>query len=145
MSYFLTHLTNAWQVDQAIMAEEDRLVVIRFGHDYDPECAAMDETLYRIADAVAQWCVIYVVDVTQVPDFCAMYELVDACTLMVFWRNRHVQIDTGTGNNHKVTWAITDRQELVDLLEVVYRGARKGKGLVVSPRDYSRHRKSAEL
>ncbi len=127
------------------MAEEERLVLVRFGHDYDPECARMDETLYGIAERVKQWCVIYVVDTTQVSDFTAMYELVDACSVMVFWRNRHVQIDTGTGNNHKVTWAIEDKQEMIDLLETVYRGARKGKGLVVSPVDYSRRRKQPDM
>lgn len=29
----LSHLRNGWQVDQAILSEEDRVVVIRFGHD----------------------------------------------------------------------------------------------------------------
>jgi DIM1 family U5 snRNP protein len=28
-------------------------------------------------------------------------------------------------------------QELVDIMETIYRGARKGRGLVVSPKDYS--------
>ena len=32
-----------FQVDQAILAEEDRVVVIRFGHDWDPTCMRMDE------------------------------------------------------------------------------------------------------
>lgn len=31
-------------------------------------------------------------------------------------------------------WAITDRQELIDIVEVVYRGASKGRGLVISPK-----------
>ena len=43
MSYMLQHLTNGWQVDQAIMSEEERVIVIRFGHDWDPTCMAMDE------------------------------------------------------------------------------------------------------
>jgi hypothetical protein len=43
----LQHLHNGWQVDQAILSEEDRVVVIRFGHDWDPTCMVMDETLYR--------------------------------------------------------------------------------------------------
>lgn len=43
MSYMLQHLTNGWQVDQSIMSEEERVVVIRFGHDWDPTCMAMDE------------------------------------------------------------------------------------------------------
>ena len=47
------------------------------------------------------------------------------------------EIDLGTGNNNKINWAIHDKQEVVDIIETVYRGARKGRGLVVSPKDYS--------
>lgn len=43
MSYMLPHLNNGWQVDQAILSEEDRVVVVRFGHDWDPSCMRMDE------------------------------------------------------------------------------------------------------
>ena len=43
MSYMLPHLTNGWQVDQAILNEPERVVVIRFGHDWDPACMKMDE------------------------------------------------------------------------------------------------------
>eukprot|EP00552_Chaetoceros_brevis_P004483 CAMPEP_0197738862 /NCGR_PEP_ID=MMETSP1435-20131217/16937_1 /TAXON_ID=426625 /ORGANISM="Chaetoceros brevis, Strain CCMP164" /LENGTH=47 /DNA_ID= /DNA_START= /DNA_END= /DNA_ORIENTATION= len=46
-------------------------------------------------------------------------------------------VDVGTGNNNKIDWALADKQELIDIIEVVYRGARKGKGLVVAPKDYS--------
>lgn len=67
MSYMLPHLTNGWQVDQAIQHEEDKVgnfkfwsdnstrsdlhaivqvVCVRFGHDWDPTCMKMDETLY---------------------------------------------------------------------------------------------------
>jgi len=38
MSYMLPHLHSGWAVDQAILAEEERLVVIRFGHDWDETC-----------------------------------------------------------------------------------------------------------
>eukprot|EP01035_Chromulina_nebulosa_P019587 gene19587-25490_t len=88
MSYLLPHLRSGWAVDQAILNEENRVVVIRFGHDWDPICMEMDEIL---------------------------------CT----------------GNNNKITWAFNNKQELIDIIEVVYRGARKGRGLVISPKDYS--------
>ena len=35
-------------------------------------------------------------------------------------------IDLGTGNNNKINWAFNNKQELIDIIEVVYRGARKG-------------------
>lgn len=54
MSYMLPHLHNGWQVDQAILSEEDRVVVIRFGHDWDPTCMKMDEVLYSIAEKVSR-------------------------------------------------------------------------------------------
>ena len=56
---------------------------------------------------------------------------------MFFFRNKHIMIDLGTGNNNKINWAIEDKQEFIDIVETVYRGARKGRGLVVSPKDYS--------
>lgn len=46
-------------------------------------------------------------------------------------------VDLGTGNNNKINWALAGWQELIFIIEIVYRGARKGRGLVVSPKDYS--------
>lgn len=77
------------------------------------------------------------VDIDEVPDFNGMYELYDDCTTMFFYRNKHIMVDLGTGNNNKINWALADKQEMIDIIEMVYRGARKGRGLVVSPKDYS--------
>ncbi|XP_048074368.1 thioredoxin-like protein 4A isoform X3 [Ursus arctos] len=59
MSYMLPHLHNGWQVDQAILSEEDRVVVIRFGHDWDPTCMKMDEVLYSIAEKERRNCLTF--------------------------------------------------------------------------------------
>ena len=45
-SVVLPHLITGWHVDQAIMSEEERLVVIRFGRDWDADCMRQDEVLY---------------------------------------------------------------------------------------------------
>lgn len=42
--------------------------------------------------------------------------------------------DFGTGNNNKLNWVLEDKQELIDIIEAIYRGAKKGRGLVVSPK-----------
>ena len=137
MSYLLPHLHSGWAVDQAIVSEEARVVVVRFGHDGEPTCMEMDHALAGVADDVRNFAVVYLVDIGEVPDFNEMYELYDPCTVMFFFRNKHIMIDLGTGNNNKITWAMTDKQELIDVIETIYRGARKGRGLVIAPRDYS--------
>eukprot|EP00127_Corallochytrium_limacisporum_P002590 Clim_evm26s134 gene=Clim_evmTU26s134 len=137
MSYMLTHLRNGWQVDQAILSEEDRVVVIRFGRDHDSQCMEQDEILLRIAEKVRAFAVIYVVDTDEVPDFNVMYELYDPMTLMFFYRNKEMKIDTGTGNTNKIAFSILDKQELIDIIEVVYRAGRKGVGLAHAPKNYS--------
>ncbi|THX80861.1 mitosis protein dim1 [Aureobasidium pullulans] len=129
-SVVLPHLASGWHVDQAIMSEEDRLVVIRFGRDWDKDCMRQDEVLYRIADRVKNFAVIYVCDLDQVPDFNQMYELYDPMTIMFFFRNKHMMCDFGTGNNNKLNWVLEDKQELIDIIETIYRGAKKGRGLV---------------
>lgn len=69
MSYFLPHLPSGWHVDEAIKSEEDRVVIIRFGTDADEQCMTMDETLNQVAEKVANFAVIYLVDNVEVPDF----------------------------------------------------------------------------
>ena len=91
MSFILPHLRTGWHVDQAIMNEEERLVVIRFGRDHEPDCMRQDEVLYKIADRVKNFAVLYggvaqtlstslleanskvVCDLDEVPDFKQMY------------------------------------------------------------------------
>uniref|UniRef100_A0A0E0FFW9 Thioredoxin-like protein 4A n=1 Tax=Oryza nivara TaxID=4536 RepID=A0A0E0FFW9_ORYNI len=101
MSYLLPHLHSGWAVDQAILAEEERLVIIRFGHDWDETCMQMDEVLAAVAETIKNFAVIYLVDITE------------------------------------INWALKDKQEFIDIVETVYRGARKGRGLVIAPKDYS--------
>jgi DIM1 family U5 snRNP protein len=96
-----------------------------------------DEQLHKASPLVKTFAVIYTVDNTQIPDFNAMYEIYDPCTVMFFWRNKHIQIDFGTGNNNKINFSIGDKDELIDIMEVAYKAASKGKGLAVSPKDYS--------
>merc|ERR1712154_138834 len=91
----------------------------------------------NIAERVRKYAVIYLVDITEVPDFNSMYELYDPCTTMFFYRNRHIQVDLGTGNNNKVNWPLENHDEMIGIIDVVYKGAKKGMGLVNSPKDCS--------
>lgn len=51
---------------------------------------------------------------------------------MIFFRNQRIKIDLGTGNNNKINFPILDKQILIDILEIVYRGCVWGKTQIVS-------------
>lgn len=137
MSFVLRHLHQAFHVDLAIEEEKERVTIIRFGADGDTTCMEMDEILEGVAGKIKNFAIIYLVDIKEVFEFNVMYELYDPCTIMFFFRNSHIKVDLGTGNNNKINWALKDKQEFIDIVETVYRGAKKGRGLVVSPKNYS--------
>jgi len=82
-SVILPHLHSAWHVDQSILSEDDRLVIIRFGKDGHPDCLRQDDVLAKIAEKVKNFAVVYLCDIDEVPDFNSMYELYDPMTIMV--------------------------------------------------------------
>jgi hypothetical protein len=62
-----------------------------------------------VAEKVKNFAVVYVCDIDEVPDFNDMYELYDECSTMFFFRNKHIMVDMGTGDNNKINWALTGR------------------------------------
>lgn len=137
----MPELVSGWHVDEAIKVEEDRVVCIRFGKPDDQDTMQLDGVLAKIAQPVSGYAVIYRCDIDRVPDFNSMYELYDPVCVMFFFRNKHIMVDVGTGNNNKINWVLTNKQEWIDIIETVYRGASKGRGLVISPKDYSTQHK----
>ena len=94
MSYFLPHLPSGWHVDEAIKSEEDRVVVIRFGHDWDSQCMVMDETLYSVAEKVQNFAVIYLCDITEVPDFNKVCVIRFLFSISLLWHTNRVHPPT---------------------------------------------------
>ncbi|CAO3606976.1 unnamed protein product [Cunninghamella echinulata] len=96
----------------------------------------MDETLGGIGEKVQEFAVIYKVDLNEVPDCKEIYGLNDdPVTILFFYKNKHILIDLDNGNNGKINWAIDNKQELIDIIETVYRGASKNQP--VGMKDYS--------
>ena len=46
------------------------------------------QILAGVADQIKNFAVLYLVDISEVPDFNTMYELYDPCTVMFFFRNK---------------------------------------------------------
>lgn len=59
MAYMIQQLISGWEVDNAIMHEESRLVIIRFGKNDNSDCMKMDDVLFKIQDTLRNFAVIY--------------------------------------------------------------------------------------
>mmetsp|Transcript_18957 Transcript_18957/g.36457 ORF Transcript_18957/g.36457 Transcript_18957/m.36457 type:complete len:141 (+) Transcript_18957:9-431(+) len=134
----LRSLNTGLEVDEAIYKEKTKLVIIRFGLPEKINCKRMDKILEKITILIQDIAIVFTVDVEKVIDFNEIYELYEDCAIMFFFRNRHIMVDLGTGNNNKIDWVLQDKNELIDIIESVYRGVRKGKNLILSPVDFSK-------
>lgn len=47
--------------------------MIRFGHDWGTQYMQMDEVILKVAYKLSKFVVFYLVDITKVPDFNAIY------------------------------------------------------------------------
>ena len=134
----LRRLTSNWDVDKTIALEEKKLVIIRFGTDWDHQCMQVDDMLAKVEYDLSNFADIYLVDITEVTGFNELYELHDPCTIMFFFRNKHIKVDFGTGNNNKINWVINNKQDFIDVVEEIYRGVAKGKNLIISPINFGK-------
>lgn len=133
----LRPLRSGWEVDRTIVLEEDKLVLIRFGEGGSEAVTILDSVFYAIEDVVKNMVEMYSVNISQVKDFTEMYELYDPCSVMIFYQNRRLLVDHGSGDNNKIITPIHHKQGWIDLIEVAYIGAKKGKGLVNAPKSFT--------
>jgi U5 snRNP protein, DIM1 family len=87
----LPSLPSATWVDETLISDHDRIVAIRFGRSADPVCRVYDAELSDAVTLLGAHLRAYTVDIDAVPDFTAMYELYDPCTIMCFFRSRPVR------------------------------------------------------
>ena len=120
----LTPLPSATIVDETLLSETDRAIVIRFGRAADPHCQLADAQLLEAADELASVMHAFTVELGDVPDFTAMYELHDPFSIMCFYRNRPLLLDFGFGPEPKVTAMGNTPAELVSVIAAAIRTAR---------------------
>ncbi|WAR26180.1 TXN4B-like protein [Mya arenaria] len=107
-SYLLPHLQSKQDVDNVIRHTEELVLVLRFGKDEDPVCLQLDHILAKSVDDLGKMAKIYTVDVDKVPV---------------------------TADHTKFIGTFQSKQDLIDVVEVIFRGAMKGKVMVRSPLD----------
>mmetsp|Transcript_20387 Transcript_20387/g.28641 ORF Transcript_20387/g.28641 Transcript_20387/m.28641 type:complete len:128 (-) Transcript_20387:165-548(-) len=88
-------LSSASDVDQALINETERMVVIRWGYDEDPLCQEADRIMEAIENECINMAVFCTVDLKEVPDFIVEHKLYDPYTIMFFYKRKPRSIFTG--------------------------------------------------
>eukprot|EP01112_Ceratiomyxa_fruticulosa_P003661 TRINITY_DN1397_c0_g1_i1.p1 TRINITY_DN1397_c0_g1~~TRINITY_DN1397_c0_g1_i1.p1 ORF type:complete len:150 (-),score=29.23 TRINITY_DN1397_c0_g1_i1:213-662(-) len=133
MSLFLTKLNTKRDVDEAIRDTLDKVLVLRFGRENDPVCMQLDEILYKAEREVSKMATIFIVDVDAVPIYIKYFDISLIPATLFFFNQHHMKVDFGTADHTKWIGAFTTKQDFIDLVEVIYRGALRGKLIVNSP------------
>ncbi|XP_022099018.1 thioredoxin-like protein 4B [Acanthaster planci] len=135
MSFLLPKLTTKKDVDHVIKTTEDVVLVLRFGRDADLVCMQLDDILSKTAHDVSKMATIYCVDTECVPVYTQYFDITLIPATVFFFNGQHMKVDYGTPDHTKFIGSFKTKQDFIDLVEVIYRGAMKGKLMVTSPID----------
>lgn len=82
-----------WQFSDDVKIRKNYYVKIMECYNYYN--FGLFQVMFKIAEKIKNFACIYLVDISEVPVFNKMYELYDPCTVMFFFRNKHIMIDLG--------------------------------------------------
>ncbi|XP_052283722.1 thioredoxin-like protein 4B isoform X2 [Dreissena polymorpha] len=126
-SYLLPCLTTKHEVDNVIRHTEEVVLVLRFGRD--------DDHLAKAVDDLAKMAKIYAVNVDHVPVYTRYFDITLIPATIFFFNAQHMKVDWGTADHTKFIGTFKCKQDFIDVVEVIFRGAMKGKLMVQSPLD----------
>mmetsp|Transcript_31648 Transcript_31648/g.73887 ORF Transcript_31648/g.73887 Transcript_31648/m.73887 type:complete len:144 (-) Transcript_31648:42-473(-) len=136
-AFSLPSLSSQYAVEQAVATEQNKLVCLRIGHQFDPACVSLDEVLRSAVPSVEAMCSLYTIDSREVPECVQAFQVQSSSALVFFFRGRLLQFDLGQGPCSRIECAMSSRQEFTDLVEAAQRGVQLGRDLIIAPRDYS--------
>ncbi|XP_041347822.1 thioredoxin-like protein 4B [Gigantopelta aegis] len=135
MSYLLPQLSTKAQVDEVIRKTEDLVLILRFGKQDDQNCLKLDNILAKASPELVNMAVIYLIDVEDIPVYMTYFDITLYPATIFFFNAQHMKVDWGTPDHTKFIGSFKRKQDFIDVVETIYRGAMKGKVMVKSPLD----------
>ncbi|MEE6470097.1 hypothetical protein FKM82_008856 [Ascaphus truei] len=135
MSFLLPKLSSKRDVDHAIKTTAEKVLALRFGRDDDSTCLQLDDILAKTSHDLSKMATIYLVDADKVPVYTQYFDISYIPSTIFFFNGQHMKVDYGSPDHTKFVGSFKTKQDFIDLIEVLYRGAMRGKLIVRSPID----------
>ncbi|XAR58709.1 hypothetical protein NMG60_11014205 [Bertholletia excelsa] len=135
MSYLLTTLTKKREVDSIIRDTIDKVLVLRFGRASDAICLQLDDILSKSAREVSKFATVALVDIDseEIQVYVKYFDITLIPSTVFFFNAHHMKMDSGSADHTKWIGAFHRKQDFIDAVEAIYRGAMKGKLIVTCP------------
>ncbi|XP_019166017.1 PREDICTED: thioredoxin-like protein 4B [Ipomoea nil] len=135
MDYILKTLRTKQEIDSIIRDTIDKVLVLRFGRASDAVCLQLDDVLYKSAAEVAKFATVALADVDseEVQVYVKYFDITLIPSTVFFFNAHHMKMDSGSADHTKWIGAFQTKQDFIDVVEAIYRGAMKGKLIVTCP------------
>ena len=135
MAFLLERIISKKQLADVIRQTADIVLVLRFGRETDSACLQLDNILEKTSAPLANMANIYTVDVDSVPEYVQYFDISLIPASIFFFNGQHIKVDWNTPDQTKFIGSFQSKQDFIDVIEVIYRGAMRGKLIVNSPLD----------
>ncbi|XP_020589854.1 thioredoxin-like protein 4B [Phalaenopsis equestris] len=135
MSFLLRTLTTKREVDTVIRDTLDKVLVLRFGRASEPVCLQLDDILAKSSQEISKFAIIALVaiDAEEVQVYAKYFDIVLIPSTVFFFNAHHMKMDSGTADHTKWVGSFHCKQDFIDVVEAIFRGAMKGKLIVNCP------------
>ncbi|GIY17471.1 thioredoxin-like protein 4B [Caerostris darwini] len=135
---FLRQLKAKDEIDDTIKSVKQRVLVLRFGKDDEIGCMQTDDIMLRTEELLSEMATIYTINIKDVPACSSYYDITHIPSTVFYFNEKQIKINSGMPDNTKVVGPFQTKQDFIDLVEVIYRGASRGKCVIKSPIDRRR-------
>ncbi|KAF3796164.1 Thioredoxin-like protein 4B [Nymphaea thermarum] len=135
MSYILTTLRTKHEVDNIIRDTIDKVLVLRFGRQSDIGCLQLDEIIAKSSQEISKFATVALVDVDceEIQVYVKYFDITRIPSTVFFFNAHHMKMDSGTPDHTKWVGIFQRKQDFIDVVEAIFRGAMKGKLIVTCP------------
>nr|ACG40875.1 thioredoxin-like protein 4B [Zea mays] len=134
-SVLLPTLRLKSEVDAAIRDTLDKVLVLRFGRATDATCLHLDDILAKSSWDISKFAMVALVDMDseEIQVYIDYFDITLVPATIFFFNAHHMKMDSGTPDHTKWIGSFSSKQDFIDVVEAIFRGAMKGKLIVSCP------------